>query len=220
VTAIRGTVVMDITMRPIHVLDNVIHQMVKSISRLSPLFRSDAQGEILARVFLDGGARYSTSDLARLTNVPYATAHREVQRLVETNLVMTEHVGRSVLVRANPDDPAFLPLVELLQLSFGPTVVLGRLLSGVPDLEEAYVYGSWAARRLGEGGSPPGDIDVLVVGRPDRSLLFDTADAASKELHRDVSIRATSRETWERADDPFLKTVRQRPLVPITMGGK
>ncbi len=193
--------------------------MVTSVSRLSPLFRSDAQAEILAHVLLNPGARYSISDLARAAQVPYATAHREVQRLLEADLVTSEHAGRTVLVTANPDALSFRPTVELLQLSFGPPVVLGRLLGQVAGVEEAYIYGSWAARRLGEGGSPPGDIDALVVGSADRGALYEAAMMAERELRREVSVRAVSRELWESAADPFLKTVRQRPLVRLDLEG-
>jgi len=194
--------------------------MVKSVSRLSPLFRSDAQAEILARVLLNPGTRYSISDLARAVGTPYATAHREVQRLLEADLFTSEHAGRTVLVTANPHALSFRPTVELLQLSFGPPVVLGRLLGQVKGVEEAYIYGSWAARRSGEGGSPPGDIDVIVVGRADRSALYDAGTEAERELRREVSVRAVSREQWETAKDPFLQTVQQRPLVRLELEGE
>ncbi|WIE80979.1 ArsR family transcriptional regulator [Curtobacterium sp. MCSS17_016] len=169
---------------------------------------------------LNPGTQYSISELARTVDVPYATAHREVSRLLEAELFTAEPAGRTILVRANPDAIAYKPTVELLQLSFGPPVVLGRLLGRVAGVEEAYIYGSWAARRLGEGGSPPGDIDALVVGRPDRGELYEAAMMAERELRREVSARAVSRELWESASDPFLKTVRQRPLVRLDLQGE
>ncbi len=45
--------------------------------------------------------------------------------------------------------------------------LLGRLgdrLSEIDGVEEAFVFGSWAARDAGEPGPAPRDIDVLVLG--------------------------------------------------------
>jgi hypothetical protein len=43
----------------------------------------------------------------------------------------------------------------LLALIHGPTALLGHLLADLPGVEQASVYGSWAARYLGEAGPIP-----------------------------------------------------------------
>jgi hypothetical protein len=59
------------------------------------------------------------------------------------------------------------PLAELLAVTYGPTTVLGEVLASVSGVNEAYVYGSLAARYRGQGGDVPRDVDVLVVGDAD-----------------------------------------------------
>ncbi|MFC1417464.1 hypothetical protein [Streptacidiphilus cavernicola] len=57
-------------------------------------------------------------------------------------------------------------------------------------------------------------MDVLVVGAPDADALFDLAEEASQRLRREVDVHRVSVEAWEApADDPFLASVRERPLV-------
>ena len=51
-------------------------------------------------------------------------------------------------------------------------------VDGIGDL---YVYGSWAARAAGEPGRTPNEIDVFVLGRPDRD---DVNDAATRVKRR------------------------------------
>ncbi len=64
----------------------------------------------------------------------------------------------------------------------------------------------------------PKDIDALVVGHPDRADLFDAAERAERALGREVSIRSISPTRWSDGDDPFLRTLRSRPLVALDIG--
>jgi predicted nucleotidyltransferase len=195
----------------------MIAYMNTTVAALSPLFRSDAQAEILARVLLNPDRGYTTAELSRLTGTAYATAHREVRRLVEFGLFRAEQVGRAVRVAANPDNRAYEPAVALLRPSYGPAAVLPRFLAGIAGVEEAYVYGSWAARRTGEPGTGPGDIDVLVIGDPPRAAIHEAAAAAERELGREVNVRVISRCAWDDGDDLFVRTVRERPLVRLDL---
>lgn len=185
--------------------------------RLSPLFRSDAQAEILARLILNPDRSYTTAELARVSKVAYATAHREVQRLVRAGLLTQDRVGQTIRLSANRSDPAFAPVAELLRLSYGPAVVVPRVLAGVDGIQEAYIYGSWAARRTGEPGSAPGDIDVLVIGDPRRDQVHEAAGQAERILGREVNIRIVSAAAWQDGQDMFITTVKERPRVRVDL---
>ncbi len=186
---------------------------------LSPLFRSDVQAHILARIFLNPDRGYTTAELARGTKAPYATAHREIIRLIEAELVTEERVGQAKIVRANTSSPIIRPLAELLRLSYGPSVVIPRVLVGIGGIDEAYIYGSWAARLEGELGNAPGDIDVVVIGNPRRQAVEEAADSAERELGREVNIRIVPRALWSNGTDLFVKTVKMRPIVRLELTG-
>ena len=79
----------------------------------------------------------------------------------------------------------------------------------------AAIFGSWAARATGEAGSSPADIDLLVIGRPDRDDLHEAVGRARMRLGRDVNTVVLSPERWE-AGDPFITELRTRPMVPLS----
>jgi predicted nucleotidyltransferase len=185
---------------------------------LLPLLRSEAQGEIIARLMLNPDVERSMSEIAREAGVSVATATREVDKLVAAALVTERRVGTARLVQANQANPAFKPLSELMAVTYGPVVIISRLLSEVPGVERAFVYGSYAARRAGEAGDSPHDIDVLVVGAPARADLFDVSAEASRRVHREVNIRRMSSDTWADDADPFVRTVKARPLIELGVG--
>ncbi|MEU0479541.1 nucleotidyltransferase domain-containing protein [Streptosporangium sp. NPDC006013] len=106
------------------------------------------------------------------------------------------------------------PLTDLLAVTFGPAAILPPLLQPIPGVDEAYIYGSWAARHAHQTRPPPRDIDVLVVGSPDEDELYDAARAAERLLGREVNISRISPTSWH-ADqgDPFVMSLRSRPLL-------
>lgn len=186
---------------------------------LAPIFRSDAQGEILARLLLAPDRRHTIADLAAMTGTSYASTHREVLRLLRAGLLVEDRVGRHHQLSADTTSPAYAPLVQLLLLTYGPVTVVPGALAGVSGIDEAYLYGSWAARRAGEPGSPPGDVDVLLVGSPSRAAVYAAADEAERALGREVNMRVVPTAIWAEATDPFVRTLRDRPLVRLQLVG-
>ena len=150
---------------------------------LMAIFRSQVQAEILTLVMLSPG-RHSMSDLATKLDAPYATVHREVERLLEVGLLKDSRIGRSRILSPNTASPAYRPLRDLVLVAFGPREVIMQEFSDLNGLEGLLIYGSWAARYSGEEGPEPGDIDVLVIGNVDRDETYDAAERAQNRVER------------------------------------
>ena len=73
----------------------------------------------------------SVSDLATRLGVPWSTLHREVVRLDEAGLITSRTQGRNRLVRANSAHPAVPALTQLLEVTFGPRVVIAEEFAGL-----------------------------------------------------------------------------------------
>lgn len=185
---------------------------------LLPILRSGFQGELLAWLFLHPDREYPLTDLARRFGVSRATVMREADRFAEAGLIADRRQGNLRFIRARTDNVVAGPLAELLAVTYGPTAVLGEVLASVPGIDEAYVYGSWAARFRGQGGEVPRDVDLLIVGDADDDDLYEAARAAERRLGREVNIRRVSPSAWQVPDsEPFLASVRSRPLVRLEL---
>lgn len=181
---------------------------------LLPIFRSRAQADLLARVMLAPG-EHTSSTLSRDLGIPFSTVQREVNALVKAGVLQHRTVGRSKVVEPAKASAAYRPLRDLVMIAFGPRVVVEEEFAELAGLAGLYIFGSWAARYLGEEGTEPGDIDVLVVGRVDRGAAYDAADRAQQRIGREVNPTVVSEERWQTAEQPFLIEVRRRPLVTI-----
>ena len=191
--------------------------MRTSAPQLLPIFRSAGQGRLLARVYLQPDRPATIAQLARELELDDGGLTREADRLERSGLVRTERVGRSRLLHRNEESPYFHELYGLLLKALGPATSIGEELSDVEGVDEAFLYGSWAARYVGERGEDPFDLDVLVVGRPSRIAIARAERMLSEQLGREVNAVIVTPEEWEAAESGFLEEVRRRPLVPVPL---
>ncbi len=182
---------------------------------LIPILRSATQAELLSTILGDPDSDWSLTHLAELLNTSPATIGREVERAAQAGLVKVREVGRTKLVSANTSSEYFEPLSRLLLLGFGPKQRIADALAGIKGVEELYLIGSWAQRYRGTPGPPPNDIDVLVIGNPKRTDLYDAIEPLEQELRRPIQVTFRTRKEWDDHDDPFIATVRSRDLVAL-----
>lgn len=196
---------------------DIYSRFVKTLpSQLTPFVRSDVVGALLAETLGRPGEELSLAELGRRIGVSSTIVHREVGRLVDAGVLWDRQSGRNRLVRANVDHPLYGLMRDIVAATYGPVPVLRRLLDGVAGVSDVYIYGSWAARRSGEPGEFPNDVDVLVVGSTPRRVLADVAARAGEEIGVEVNISRVSPADWQdAAPSPFIATLRERPLVEV-----
>lgn len=181
---------------------------------LLPLLRSRLQAELLALVLLSPGREWSLTELAERAGGSVSSAQREMARAEEAGVVSSRRLGSTRLVMA-AESPLTGPLAELLLRSFGPRQVIGEEFAGLAGVEAVYLFGSWAARYVGQRGRAPADIDVLVIGRPDRDEADEAAQRAGERLGREVNVTIRSAQWWQDGSDSFHAEVRRRPIVAV-----
>ena len=193
--------------------------MIGSVSEeapaLIPLFRSEQQLRILGVLFTPEAEPLSVGELATRAGVSQSTASHEIARLVEHGIVTDRRVGRTRLVSANRSLPWAEDLQAMLAKTVGVPALLAAALDGVDGVQEAWVFGSWAARYAGEVGPPPADIDVLVIGTASLRAVRAACRSVQGRIGRDVNPIVVDRPTWDDGDDGFVANVREGPLVRV-----
>jgi hypothetical protein len=166
-------------------------------------------------VLVDPSRRWTIEELAERTGQPYQTVATEVRRLQEADLLEATTVGRTKLLTVNEANPYVRPLAQLAIMAFGPPLVIGEEFASVAGIESISIYGSWAARYNGEAGPSPNDIDLLVIGRPDRDDVSAAAQRAQRRLGREVNVTQRTRRQWDAGTDGFTQRVRSSPMIEV-----
>jgi hypothetical protein len=181
-----------------------------------PVFRSRHQADLLTLLFLHPEQDHTATALATRLAIPLTTAHRELSRLENAGLITGRAVGRSRLLRANTSHRAFGPLAQLLLVSFGPHIVIAEEFATLPHTSHVLIYGSWAARYAGTDGPAPADIDVLLVGNPDRATVYAAAERAEAHLGIPVNPTLRSPARWQNGDDTLIASIKGSPYLAVS----
>jgi len=202
----------------IHNLDDNIQVVDKSSTpSLLPILRSQQQGELLFRLLGRPDDQYTLSDLARLSGVPYASVHREIERAEAAGIVKTKRVGRARVVSADTASPYYAGLADVLTKAFGSRTVLADALVSIAGIERAFIFGSWAKAYSGEVPERPvGDIDVLVLGAPDRGELYAALAGLELRLGREVQAVIRNSRWLEAGTGAFHANVAGGALVELS----
>ena len=87
-------------------------------------------------------------------------------------------------------------------------------LGRIDGIESAFLYGSFAARMLGDAGPAPHDIDVMVLGEPDVDAVYEACARIEAAVHRPVNPAILTPEEFA-ASSGFLDSVRSGPAVAV-----
>lgn len=177
---------------------------------------SDSQSQLFIWVFGQPERSYHLSELRRLTGLGSASLQRELNRLVAAGLVHSERVGNLRRFQANPQSPVFNELVDLTRKTLGVEPLLRSALQPlVPDLQDAWVYGSVAKQT----DTAHSDIDVMLIGKNLRlGKVLELLVPIEAQLGRKINPTCYTRVEFERRrnePDSFVNRVLAQPILPL-----
>lgn len=185
------------------------------MSITSALF-TDSQSRVFCWLFGQPERSYHLSELRRLTGLGSASLQRELNRLVEADLVCSERVGNMRRFQANPQSPVYSELVSLTRKTLGVEPLLREaLLPLAPDLKAAWVYGSVAKQT----DTTQSDIDVMLIG--ENLLLGNILELLvplEAQLGRKINPTCYTPTDFERRraePDSFVNRVLKQPILPL-----
>lgn len=175
-----------------------------------------AQQKVLALLFVRVDDALHLNEIIRLTGLGSASAQRELRRLADAGLIVSQRVGNVRQFRPNKDSPVYPELHGLIQKTFGLVGVLRAALQPLsPAVRVAFVYGS-IAKGVETALS---DVDLLLVGEPiSYGALLSALSPAEQALGRKISPTPyTLAEFKKRQQEQqhFLTRVLEQPKIFI-----
>lgn len=178
--------------------------------------KSKIRRELLALFFTNPSQRYYLRELERLLGYSAGSIRRELLRFSKDSLFDTEKVGNLLYYSLNTNHPLFKELQGIVSKTVGVEGSLKKALSSVKGIETAFIYGSFASGKQ----KAISDIDLMIIGNPDNSILNDKITALERKLKREISVSLYSpREYKKRKKDKsgFILELLKQPRI-IVMG--
>lgn len=178
------------------------------------LGRSEIRRRILGAVLLAPEHRLHLREIARRVGTSAGTARRELQRLEEAGVLERTKEGRQVYYSVPGGSVLYRSMAEIVRETTGAREILRRLLADLTGVKSAVIFGSYAGSMTG----PKSDVDVLIVGDPDRDDLTDRLEQASREIGRPVNeVVYTTAELDDRRrrGGEFVRSIDQGSVIQV-----
>jgi predicted nucleotidyltransferase/predicted transcriptional regulator with HTH domain len=179
------------------------------------LGRSKVRQRILALLFERPERRLHLRGIARAVAASAGTTARELDRLVDSGLVLRSAEGSQVYFQADRQSPLFESVRTIVQRTIGGPAVIRRHLIGLSGIERAFVYGSHAR---GSDVTAASDIDLMIIGKPDVDELTDRAAAVERDLGRPLNYTILSDDELRQRrlrGDRFIASVDSGPSLTV-----
>ena len=175
--------------------------------------RSQVRERILLEFFRKPGTKAHVREMARRVGAAPATVGAELGNLERLGLLHTETVGRSLVYSIDERSKLIPEVRSLVQKTLGTEALINQSLSSLPGVESAYLFGSYASGKERRDS----DIDLLIVGRPDRLALSERLAPVERALGREVNVvvRTKSELTRRSRADAFWRRVLSGRLVHV-----
>ncbi len=150
----------------------------------SALF-TPAQQKLLGLLFVRVDEGFHLNEIMRLTGLGSASAQRELRRLHESGLIVSERIGNVRQFRPNKQNLVYDELASIVKKTFGVVSVLNAALAPLrKSLNVAFVYGKTAQEQ--EDSTEP--VELLLIGENTTyGELLNRLPVAERLLRRKIN---------------------------------
>ncbi|MET0267236.1 MAG: ArsR family transcriptional regulator [Duganella sp.] len=144
-----------------------------------------AQQKLLGLLFVRTVDGYHLNEIMRLTGLGSASAQRELKRLHDSGVIVSERIGNVRRFKPNKDSPVYGELSSIVKKTFGLVSVLNSALAPLQHvLNVAFVYGATAKEQ--EGMNTP--VELLLIGdNTSYGELLSRLPVAERLLRRKIN---------------------------------
>ena len=194
---------------------NSVNDSAGKYSLADALFTT-AQQRILGLLFGQPDRSFYLSEIVRFADIGRGAVQRELNRLEQTGIVTSTHIGNQKHFQANPNSPLFKELSAIVKKTVGLNQPLVNALKPISEkIIYAFVYGSIANGT----DTARSDIDLMVVS--DELILEDlflVLSPLQSELGREVNptlYKSSEFSAKSKIRKGFLGKVLSSPIIEL-----
>jgi predicted nucleotidyltransferase len=176
--------------------------------------KSRIRQDLLALFFTNPSQRYYLRELERTLGYSAGSIRRELLKFQKDNLFVTHRVGSLLYYSLNTRHPLFKELKGIVSKTVGVEGTVRKALSSFKNIRLAFIYGSFASSRE----KMASDIDLMIIGQPNTSLLNDKIAELERKLRREINPTIYSLQEYrarKRVGSGFIKELLSAPKIML-----
>lgn len=174
--------------------------------------KSEITQRVLNYFFLNPHESLYINELSRKLSLDKRNLVKKIRALEKEGLLISRPQGNLRFYSINIKFPLYKEYKNIILKTFGFEEKLRTLLKEVPEIEKAFIYGSYAENKL----DVHSDIDLLVIGRHSIASLQGKISRLQREIDREINVVNMSMGDFlrrRRNKDPFIVNVfKKRPI--------
>lgn len=182
------------------------------------LFKSKIRQKILAGFFADESRKFYINEMARIVNTSQGTCRRELNKLVETGLLVSSRTGNLQYYEINKKTPFYNEFRAIIQKTIGIEAILKGKLQGLKGITFAFIFGSYAKNEF----KPESDIDIVIIGTISEVRLARIFRDVEKEIGREINYHFYSMREFENRlkTNSFTKNIIESYIIVVGDDGE
>ena len=176
--------------------------------------KSRIRQDLLALFFTNPSQRYYLRELERTLGYSAGSIRRELLKFQKDNLFITHRVGSLLYYSLNTRHPLFKELKGIVSKTVGVEGTVRKALSSFKNIRLAFIYGSFASSRE----KMTSDIDLMIIGQPNTSLLNDKIAKLERKLRREIYPTIYSLQEYrakKRVGSGFIEELLSAPKIML-----
>ena len=165
--------------------------------------KSKLREELLVLYFTNPNKKYYLRELERILNFSVGNIRRELLKLENAGLFLSENKGNLVYYYLNQSYTLFDELKSIIFKTSGAPKMLQNILEKFNGISQAFIYGSFAKKEEREDS----DIDLLIIGKVDEDKLIEVISKLERKLQREINYAIYRKEDFKKKKkegNPFI----------------
>jgi predicted nucleotidyltransferase len=165
------------------------------MSTLSSILFTEYRSRVLGLLLLHPERSYYLREIARLTATVPGTLKREMDKLLEVDLLTVKKVGNQNHYQANRECPIYEDLSNVLRKTSGLSdVLIAALLPLSEKIQSAFIFGSVASGKV----NAKSDIDLMLIGEVTYPEVVLLLHPLQEQLGREINPKIYADKEWSK----------------------
>lgn len=181
---------------------------------IARLFRSKARAAIFQLYFTNPESSFYLRELERKFGIPVSIIRKELLRLKEEGIFLSEKKGNLVYFRLNTAYPLFDELKSIVRKTIGVEGLIKDAVLKQEGVKAAFIYGSFAKNKE----KAKSDVDLFLMGDIDEGLLIRQLNKIEGAIKREVNYTIFSNEEYKnkkKKKDTFIMDLFRNPKIML-----
>ena len=153
------------------------------------MFKLSKNEALLLRLFFTNpGTESYIQEIGRILGKKPGVFQRTLYNLERSGILASQYRANARYFRVNEGHPLFEEIKSIIAKTVGLIGSLKEILRNAGSIDFAFIYGSFAKA----SENPLSDIDLMIVGSPDESVLLRRLSELEHSLKREINYRIYS----------------------------